>query len=172
MNRNKAMIGIMLALVLLPAGARAQQEPQKQHKGKIVLTSITEVEVTETNAKGEKEMKRLEIGKSKVVPGNVLVYTTTYRNIGKQPAEDIVITNPVPAHMEYVDRSAEGKGTKIAFSADKGKSYGTPYELTIADAKGKKRGVDAKEYTHLQWTVVKPLPPGGSGRVSFKARLQ
>jgi hypothetical protein len=74
--------------------------------------------------------------------------------------------------MSYVDQSAEGKGMKIDFSADKGKGYGDPDKLVITDAQGMKRKAGPADYTHIRWTLTKPLPAGGSGSVSFRARLQ
>jgi uncharacterized repeat protein (TIGR01451 family) len=166
MKKRGIVLGIMLALMLLPAAARAQQQ------GSIELKSIAEVEVTETNAKGVKEVKRVEVGKAAVVPGDVVVFTTSYTNTGKKPADKVVITNPVPEHMDYVDQSAEGKGTKIEFSVDKAKSYGTPDKLTVTDAQGKTRKAGPTDYTHIRWTLVKPLPPGGTGSVSFRAKVR
>ena len=162
---KKTTILILLALVLLPGMTRAQQ-------GTIDLKTNTEKEITETNAKGEKVVTRFEVGKSKVVPGDVLVYTTTYKNNGGKPAENIVITNPVPKHMNYVDKSAEGKGMKIDFSADHGKTYGAPETLFITEGQGKKRQATAEDYTDIRWSLLKPLPSGGTGSVSFKAKLQ
>lgn len=163
---KKTAVIMMTALLLLPAAARAQQ------KGSIDLKSIAEVEVTETNAKGQKEVKRVEVAKAKVVPGDVVIFTTTYTNIGKQPADKVVITNPMPEHMDYVDQSAEGKGAKIDFSVDKGKTYATPDKLMITDAQGKTRKAGPKDYTTIRWILVKSVPPGGTGSVSFRAKVQ
>ncbi len=163
---KKTVISIMFALLLLPAAARAQQQ------GSIELKSLSQVDVTEINANGKKEVKRVDAAKAKVVPGDVVIFTTIYTNIGKQPAEKVVITNPMPEHMDYVDQSAEGKGTKIDFSVDKGKSYGAPDTLLVTDAQGKKRKAGPADYTGIKWTLGKPLPPGSTGSVSFKAKVQ
>lgn len=166
MNKTRTMVGILLALLLLPATARSQQP------GSIELKSAAEVEVATVNAQGGKDVKRVDAAKSKVVPGEVVIFTTTYTNIGKKPADKVVITNPLPEHMNYVDQSAEGKGMKIDFSADKGKSYGDSDKLTVSDAQGMKRKAGPADYTHIRWTLIKPLPAGGSGSVSFRAKLQ
>jgi uncharacterized repeat protein (TIGR01451 family) len=162
---KKIVAGIAVAL-LLSITAWAQQ------KESIELRSTAEVDVVSTNAKGEKEVKRVDVAKAKVVPGYVVIFTTIYANVGKKPAEKVVITNPMPEHMDYVDQSAEGKGTKIDFSVDKGKSYGTPDTLTVIDAQGKKRKAVPADYTGIKWTLDKPLPPGGTGSVSFRAKVQ
>lgn len=160
------MLPVVLVLALLtPAAAWAQQ------KGSIELRSIAEVELTETNAKGEKEVKRVDTAKARVVPGDVVIFSTYYTNISGKPAENVMITNPVPEHMLYMDRSAEGKGTTIEFSVNGGKSYSTPDKLSVTDASGKSRKAVASDYTHIKWTVSKPVAPGGKGDVSFKAKL-
>ena len=88
----------------------------------IELSTTAQVEVTETNAQGEKVVKRQPA--TQVVPGKEVIYTIRAKNTGTQPAGSIVVTNPVPQHTEYVEGSAFGSGTEISFSVDGGKSYG------------------------------------------------
>jgi uncharacterized repeat protein (TIGR01451 family) len=156
----------MVLVLLLPMTAAAQK------KGSIELRSVSEVEVTTTNAKGEKEVKRVEAAAAKVIPGDVVIFTTQYVNIDTKPAEHIVITNPVPEHVVYVENSAEGQGMKIEFSVDQGKRYAAPDKLTKTDAKGVSRRASAGDYTHIRWTLGKPLAPGDKGSVSFRARVK
>ena len=163
---KKIALLIMVVILLIPGRTRAQQQST------VELKSSAEVEVTETNEKGEKVVQRVEVGKSKILPGVILVYTTTYRNNGSKPAENIVITNPVPQHMNYVDKSAEGAGTKIDFSVDHGKTYGAPEILFVIDNQGNKQKATAADYTDIRWILLKSLPPGRGGSVSFKVKLQ
>jgi uncharacterized repeat protein (TIGR01451 family) len=158
---------MVLALALLaPAAVWAQQ------KGAIVLKSVAEVEVTEKNDKGEKVVKRVDVEKATKAPGDTVVFTTTYTNTGQQPATGVVITNPIDEHMTYVDRSATGDNTRIEFSMDGGKTYNTPEKLTIKSAQGLVRPARAEEYTHIRWTLTKPLSAGSTGSVSFKAKIK
>ena len=155
----------MLVLVLLPLAARAQQ-------GDISVTSIAEVEVSEKNAQGTSVAKRVEVSKAKVAPGDVVTFTNRYVNKGKAPATGVVIINPVPEHMTYVDMSAEGKGTTIDFSVDGGKQYAAPQKLQITGKDGKVRPALGIDYTHIRWTVNGPLAPAAGGSVSFRARIK
>lgn len=159
-------LGMMMIVLLLPLSAGAQE------RGTIELKSISEVEVVTKSAAGKKEVKRVDTGKATVVPGDTVVFTTTYRNIGDKPAEKVVITNPVPEHTLYVEKSAEGKGTVIDFSVDGGKSYASPDNLTVKDTQGKTRKAGAADYTHIRWTLNKSLVSGGKGSVSFKAKIK
>jgi len=152
-------------LLLLQAPAPAQQ------KGSIVLTSVSEVEVVKLNAEGKKEVKRVDAAKAAVVPGDTVIFTVSYANTDTRPADRVVVINPVPRHVTYLDRSAEGKGTTIEFSVDGGKTYAAPGKLTVTTA-GKQRPAIAADYTHIRWVLVKPLAPGGQGSVSFRATLK
>lgn len=141
-------------------------------QGQIELTSVAEVDVKAVSPLGVVETKRMDVGKAKVVPGDVVIYTTVYRHIGKDQADKVVINNPVPEHTLYVDKSAEGKGARIEFSADGGKTYAQAKILKTAAKGGKPRPAVAADYTHVRWTLDKPLKPGAKGSVSFRAKLK
>jgi uncharacterized repeat protein (TIGR01451 family) len=161
------MLTVLIALALLaPAAAWTQQ------KGAIELKSIAEVEIAVKNEKGEKSIKRLDAATATKVPGDTVIFTTIYTNTGKQPATAVVIDNPLPEHMTYVDQSAEGSDTRIEFSVDNGKTYGAPNKLTVKDAAGNVRKATAADYTNVRWTLIKPVAAAGTGRVSFKAKIQ
>lgn len=158
---------LILALVLLtPIAAWAQQ------KGVIELKSSAEVEVEEKNEKGEKVIRRVDVAQTMKVPGDTVVFTTGYTNTGKSPATDVVITNPVPEHMTYLDGSAQGGNTRIDFSIDGGKTWGTPDKLRIRNANKTVRKALGQDYTHIRWTVTASLASGSTGTVSFKARIK
>jgi len=162
----KGMTALSIAvLLLLAAPAPAQQQ------GGIVLTSVSEVETAVQNSEGKKEVKRVDAAKAKVVPGDPVIFTVSYANTDTKPADRVVIINPVPQHTNYLDKSAEGKGAAIEFSVDGGKTYAAPEKLVVT-ADGKQRPAAASDYTHIRWTISKPLAPGAKGSVSFRAVLQ
>jgi hypothetical protein len=74
--------------------------------------------------------------------------------------------------MDYVDKSAEGASTKIDFSVDHGNTYGAPETLYVIDSQGNKQKAAAADVTDIRWILLKSLPPGHGGSVSFKVRLQ
>lgn len=162
---TKRSLSMMVLVLLLPLAAGAQQ------KGSIELKSLAEVEVVQTDAAGKKTVSRVDAATAKVVPGDIVIFTTEYRNIGSRPAENVAITNPVPEHVVYVDKSAGGRGARIDFSVDGGKGYAAAEKLVVTEA-GKKRKAGAQDYTHIRWTLTKPVPPGGKGSVSFKAKIK
>lgn len=163
--KTRQIIVFALALSLLPLLAWGQQ------KGSIQVTSMAEVEIIEKNKKGKDVVRRKDASTVTVVPGTIVLFTTTFTNIGEQPATDVVITNPVPEHMTYVAGSAKGKGTKLEYSVDGGKTYAEPQKLRTRDARGRVRKAEAREYTHIKWTLTRSLQPDGSGTVTFRARV-
>lgn len=163
--RKRVVIAVSLML-FFSLQARAAD------KGAIELMSIAEVEITVKNDKGEKEVKKVEASKANVAPGDVVIFTNRYVNNGKEPADAVVVTNPVPEHMVYVEGTAEGKGTRIEFSIDKGKSYGALGKLMVKGKDGKEKPASAADYTHIRWTLEKSIAPGGKGSVSFRAKVK
>lgn len=162
---RKRFIAGLLVVLLSPMLAWPQQ-------GSIELKSVSEVEVVTKDAQGKTVVNRVEAAKSKVVPGNVVIITTTYRNIGTMPADNVAITNPIPQHTFYVDLSASGKDTRIDFSIDGGKTYNAPEKLTAKDDQGRTRPALPVDYTDIRWTRSKQLKPGESGSVSFRTRIK
>ena len=163
---KSARTAVIIGLTLLPLMTWGQQQ------GAIELTTVAEVEVVQKNEKGEEVRNRIEASKANVAPGDTVIFTVHYVNNGDAPAADVVIKNPVPQHMTYVDKSAEGAGTKVDFSIDGGKTHAAPDKLTITGADGKVRTASASEYTHIRWALVKPVGKGGKGIVSFRAKVK
>lgn len=139
-------------------------------KGAIELTSLAEKEVVTTDASG-KAVKKL-VPAEKVIPGDVVTYSVSYRHVGEKPAEKVVLDNPVPEHMIYVPGSAEGKDAAITFSVDGGKTFLPEKDLKVKKADGTYRPATPEDYTGVRWTLRKALKPGDKGRVSFKSKLR
>lgn len=164
MKKSSQIIKALLPLLLLlfiSSGAWAADSALK-------LVSKAEKETTVVKA-GKKEVTL--VAPSKTLPGDVIKYTNHYTNTGSKPAEDAVITNPVPKDVVYVDGSAFGEGAEITFSIDKGKSFDTPGNLFKTE-KGKKRNARANEYTHIRWLLKSSIPPGKEGEVGFKVKIK
>lgn len=160
---NKQWIAPLLLIMslALPTAALANN---------IELLSRVEIEVIKVNDQGEKITVREPA--AKVVPGDSVIYTNTYRNIGKETATDLVLNNPIPEHLNYVADSAFGAGAEILFSADGGKTFALPEKLKKTGEDGTERLVRPEEYTHLRWIIKGQLKPSGTGDVGFRARLQ
>lgn len=138
----------------------------------VVITSISEVEISIKKSDGTVEVKRVPASNANVGPGDIVIFSNICENKGDKPAENIAITNPVPKNTFYVDGSAQGDGTTIEFSVDGGKYYGKPSELKVKDKHGKMRRASAQDYTHIRWLVLNPLKSGEKLTVSFKAKIR
>lgn len=103
-----------------------------------------------------------------VTPGDRLVYVVTYRNGGRQPATDFVVTNPIPIHVAFAGEETAG----AEMSVDGGKSWGALTALRITNANGTTRAARREDVTHLRWRIAQPIAAGGGGQVTFKARLK
>ncbi len=109
---------------------------------------------------------------AKVVPGTEVIYVITYKNGGSEPADDVVITNPLAAELAYKNDSANGEGAVVDVSVDKGQTWGLLARLVVVDAQGKERPAQAGDITNIRWTIEGAVPPGGEGQVSFRAVLR
>ena len=161
--KNQFLItAAMIALILAPVLAVAE--------GAVQLQTSAQIEQIVLNEKGEKESRLVPV--TTVIPGDEVIYTITFTNRADAEAETVVITDPVPEQMRYVEGSAFGGGTDILFSVDGGKSFGTPGELTVASADGSRRNARAEDYTHIRWKMRNPLQPGKQGHARFRAQLR
>ncbi|MDZ4186295.1 MAG: hypothetical protein U1D97_15125 [Desulfuromonadales bacterium] len=154
----------LLLLAALPASA-------VEKKG-IELKSTAEVDIIIKNDKGVDEVVRVAAADANVTPGDTVIFTTGYHYQGEKPATNVVINNPLPEHMLYLDGTAEGQGTRIEFSVDKGQTFAAADKLMVKDAEGKEQPASAADYTHIRWTIEGALQDGAKGSVLFKAKVK
>lgn len=134
--------------------------------GDIEFRNIAEIEQEVKSPEGKIEKKRTPA--QKAIPGTEVIYTSTFRNVGKRPAGNIAIVNPVPANTTLVGGSATGDNTAITFSADGGKTWATADKVQVAGADGKARLAGISEFTHIRWAYRGELAPGKQGAVAFR----
>lgn len=158
MMRTKGLL--FAGLLILSGQAIAQQ-------GTIRLEHKAEQWESVTDDNGIEQTRLVEA--ASVLPGEEVLFTVTYTNIGDQAAEDVTITNPIPDHMSYVDDSATGDNTSVTFSVDGGETYGAPQDLQVTDALGAESPAIAKDFTHVRWVVDSDVASGASGTVQFSA---
>ena len=161
---------VAAALHLVGATNALAADPAKPQ---LALTLTAQKEVTAKDAEGKPKAEWQEV--RDVKPGDILKYTITYRNVGTVEARDGRIVDPVPQETSYVSGSVEGKDAEITFSLD-GKTYQAPpmlkYKVRQADGTEAEHDATPEMYTHIQWKLLKPVPPGGTGSVSFEAKVK
>lgn len=153
-------LGCLLMLAFSSQSARADIE----------LTTTAETETITTGPSGEKIITRSQA--TRVVPGSEVIYTITAHNTGKDKADSVVITNPVPEHTQYVDGSATGEGTVITFSVDGGKSFASANKLVVTLADGKTRNATAADYTHIRWVFKTDLAASQTSSVTYRVNVK
>lgn len=160
----KRLILAASAALALVFAAAAHAQPAAG--GDIELRNVAEVEQDVKTADGKVEKQRVPA--QKAVPGTEVIYTSTFRNVGKRSAGNVSIVNPVPANTTLVGGSAYGANTEITFSADGGKTWAAADKLTVMGADGKRRPAALSEFTHIRWVYRGELPAGKQGAVGFR----
>lgn len=165
-ERKGIVMNRFLSVVLLLAfGAAAYSQEQ----GHLNVRTVVQKEQATVNESGETEMQLVAAGT--VVPGERVIYTITFENIGDEPAENVVITNPISGELTYVDGSAFGPGADIRFSVDGGQTFANRDELTVTED-GVTRSADTEDFTHIRWVMQQELAAGAQGLARFSAVLE
>ena len=162
---HRKLLSFLLATastLLFAQSLFAQQSP-------IVFSNIAQKEVVVVDEQGNEsaELTGVDI----VVPGDTIVYTSTFTNQGEQIVSGIAVDNPVPSNTVYINFSARGENTQVVYSIDNGAIFGNPPELITTGENGEARTALPEEYTNIRWIYSGELAPGQSGSVSFKVRI-
>ena len=167
MKKIKSIFKIFFSVMVLSSISLANVFAEE---GKIILTNQVLKQVIKKDKKGNITYDYVE--PKTALPGDVMMYSITFKNIGKEPADNIVINDPVPNNSKYRINSATGKNTTITFSINGGKNFGNPNDLVVKDKNGKEWKAKPESYTHIRWVYNKSLAPGGKGEVSFKTQIK
>jgi uncharacterized repeat protein (TIGR01451 family) len=146
---------IAAALLVTCAGALSAQRP-------LVVTALN------LNARSRGSQSQA------VLPGDVVQYQLRFTNQGQGDVRGVVFTNPVPAGLRYVDRSAgaDRQDVAVEYSTDGGKTYAaTPMVTEVVDGKRVQRPATPEQYTHVRWTVQGSIAPGATVTAEFRAEL-
>ena len=104
------------------------------------------------------------VAPEKVVPGNHLVFVTSYRNTNSKPVDHFVVTNPVPSPVAVESLGAENFDVSI----DGGKTWGKLAQLTVAKPGAAPRAAQGSDVTHVRW-VIPVIAPGAAGTLEYHA---
>jgi len=123
--------------------------------GPLETEILVEALVSEDRADGSEEKRFVEA--RRLEAGEEIYYTIRVRNPGKEPVTDVVVTKRMPFGVDYVSGSARGPACDVGLSADNGKTYSSA---------GK-----SGEFTHVRWVFQRPLAPGATALLRFRAPL-
>lgn len=157
----KRVCGVILVMLALTT--------QAQEAGQLDVRTVVQKEIVETDDTGESKTRM--VNAKTVAPGETVFYTITFRNIGSESADNVIITNPIADSLAYVDGSAFGPGSEILFSVDGGQTFAPDDELTVTED-GEVRAAKAHDFTHVRWVMQNNLAAGAQGIARFAAILE
>jgi uncharacterized repeat protein (TIGR01451 family) len=155
------MKSVLLLIISFSAAAMAE--------GTVDVRTVVQKEEVTVNEDGETVRKLVDA--DVVVPGETVFYTITFRNVGTEPADNVVITNPIADSLVYIDGSAFGPGTDIQFSVDGGQTFARVDGLTVVED-GVERKATTSDYTHVRWVMNNDLEAGAQAVARFAAVLE
>lgn len=153
---SKALFGVLASLSALIAGSAAAQDKPVALESKVQLMRAAE------NG-GQPQLLEPE----NVVPGDTLLFTTSFHNEGAAAVTDFVVVNPVAASLQLTEEPAG----QTDVSVDGGKTWGALSQLRVVEIEGQERPATAKDITHLRWKFAR-IQPGETGRVQFVALVR
>ncbi len=165
-ERNKQAMTSLLGAILLTALCAPVYAQDQGHLNVRTVVQKEQVTVTE-----EGETQTQLVAANTVIPGEKVVYTITFQNISDEPADNVVITNPISGELMYVDGSAFGPGSNIEFSVDGGRTFANSNELSVTED-GETRPARAEDFTHIRWVMQQELAVGAQGTARFSAVLE
>ena len=158
-------MAVRLAASLLFAVAQAALavEPELSAVGAAVATGS---DLLETSIVAEKlePPARPGQGAARFVPatrlaaGDEVHYTLRVTNPGKEPVTDVQVTKRMLQGLQFIPGSAMGPASLVEFSVDGGATF------TAKPTGG--------EFTHVRWSLRRPLPPGATALLRFRATFR
>ena len=151
---------LFLTLIAL-AGLALAPQPTLAQQGQVGLQGDVKLEKTITeNGQPKKVLADTKV----VVPGDRLLFSTSFVNNGAAAVEQFVVTNPLPSAVALAPESAAG----LDVSVDGGRTYGALAGLKVADGNGGQRAAEASDVTHVRW-IIPTIAPRQQGKVEFYA---
>jgi len=108
--RHLISLMTIASLAAIPLSASALSAEQTVQK-----------ETTTIGADGSVQIVRETV--EKIVPGERVVYSLNFTNDDAAPANDIVLTMPIPSEVKFIEGTADTPATTVTFSADGGESF-------------------------------------------------
>lgn len=145
-------------LFAIAPNAVAQEQP-------IALVGEVHAVVETVDEQGNTQVELVEPGT--IVPGDRLIFGTSYTNTGDEAVENFVMTNPLPGPV----RLADDADPNLVVSVDGGTSWGLLSDLTVNLADGSSRAAQHSDVTHIRWTLDM-VEPGETGRLEYPAIIR
>jgi uncharacterized repeat protein (TIGR01451 family) len=161
------------AVGLAPTRAPASEDEalpaaQATGQGGTLETSIVAEKLLVPRGSSEGDDGGRWVPAQRLSAGDEIHYTVRVSNPGKEAVTDVVVTKRLPFGVRYEPGSATGPGCTIQLSADGGRNFATP---DIPRGKSGSRKAATIEYTHVRWVMSRPLAPGATALLRFRAKF-
>ena len=156
----KSRITLLAAAILAAAFAHAQTAPKANGP---LETRLEQQKVTRA-ADGREVL----VAADAVRPGEVIEYTATYRNTGRQPLRNVEATLPIPPNTEFVPGSLKPANAKASLD---GRAFADmPLKRRVTrDGRQVQEEVPVREYRALRWYPGELAP---EKTVAYTARVK
>ncbi|MCG8392360.1 MAG: hypothetical protein MI745_04695 [Pseudomonadales bacterium] len=136
------------------------------------LTSEMETYLVSTNKNGQETLSPAE----QASPGDIIEYRLIYTNEADQPLSGLVITGPIPANTEYLEKSARTEvPASFTVSIDDGNTFEQePVTRTKAGDDGQPQNVTVSpsDYTQVRWQPKGSLQPDQVQEYRYRVKVQ
>lgn len=153
-GRIFAILSALAAMVATPAFA--QEERAVNLSGDVMVVKTTAVEGAEPKVE--------LVQPTSVLPGDLLIFRTNYKNVSDQVVENFVVTNPLPSAVKL----APDAEPDLQVSVDGGESFAVLSNLTVEAEDGTSQPAAASDVTHLRWVIAR-IESGEGGQITFYA---
>ena len=150
-------LGLMLAIMTTFATSALASEA-------VELRTRLIAEVRETVNAQDRPVHRM-VPATRLSQGQEVYYTVRITNPTPVFANNVVVSQKIPANTTYVKGSATGPGAEVEFSIDGGVTYARPEDLKLDDG----TRAPPERYTHIRWRLRNPLAPGAVALARFQA---
>ena len=141
---------------------------------KLEMSVEKQITVVDENGQEKAEWQKLE-GEAAVNPGDVLRYSVASSNSGDISAENLVITQPIPAAMTYTIDSQKGNTAASAtYSINGGQTFVAEpmVEVKLPTGETEMQPAPAEAYTHVKWDFSESLGVEESVGVSHEVTVK
>jgi len=163
------MTGLSVSQVAYAAPLSASlQATAADLRADVKIDSSILVERTEASDTGVTLTTLLDPATVKVIPGDRLLFTNSYRNSGQNDVTGFVVNNPVHKAVTFVEALEDW----AQVSVDGGQNFSKLSELSVIDAKQVSRPATASDVTHIRWVLPSSIAPGASGELRFRGTVK
>ena len=165
--------GLLAWLAAAPALPQANTSeaqvgaPVATGSGPLAVTVVAEI--LEEHPGPDGRAQRRWVPATRLRAGEEVYYTIRVRNPGRRPVLDVVVTKRLPFGVVYRRGSAVGPDCVVQFSADGGTSFAPDRPPATRPGVKGGRAEPLVEYTHVRWLLSRPLAPGATALLRFRA---